>query len=130
TFGLTCVFGQPGDYIVRVSAVAMNGWTTQQTMRVPAGLRPGPTVPPEPPVPAGFLTLDATEVTRGTTYAEWRFNANTNGRVTTWDFGDGSGGNNDRRNEQHIYYAARDYVVTVRAIPPNGSTEMSATRTI
>jgi len=91
TSGLTCVFGQPGDYTVRASAIAANGWTVQQTMRVSAGLRPGPPVAPVPPVPVGFLTLDATEVTRGTTYAEWRFNANTNSRVTTWDFGDGLG---------------------------------------
>lgn len=125
--GATCVFGQPGDYTVRVTATAPDGWTATQTMRVSAGLRPGP---PEPPPQPMYLTLDAQELNSRPTSSEWRFSANTNGRVVSWDFGDGTGSSRSSGNESHIYRTAGQYAVTVRATPPGGGAEVSATRAI
>jgi len=127
TSGATCVFGQPGDYTVRVSAIASDGFTATSTLRVSATARPGP--PPPQPLPM-YLSLNAQQLNSNPTSSEWGFFANTSGRVVSWDFGDGNGSSRSTPNESHLYRTAGQYTVTVRATPPGGGADVSATQTI
>lgn len=121
-----CVFPVAGDYTVRATARAANGWTVQDSVRVTARTAPVPA-----PTAVG-LAVSVTE----TNAAEHRIHATATVpmRVFDFDFGDGFSathapqGNRMTAAESHIF-APGTHTVRVTATPADGRAPVTKTTT-
>lgn len=123
-----CVFPVAGDYTVRATARAANGWTVQDSVRVTARTAPVPAQP------AAAITVSAQEISRGVGYAEWRVVVTATAPMATivFDFDDGvtttrtPDGTQRSVTEQHLYKTDGNMTIRVKGQPATRGPDVTA----